>query len=118
MNEFSSRWSAAKGDKWPFVYATGDPTGFSWHGDFQNGYAALNMSCEETEGLQLFPYRWETTALQNAIDKCNNKNDDTGSGVTEACKFLTVRKASVANTCKIKAIVNVRCFVTSFHCVP
>jgi hypothetical protein len=37
-----------------------DPTGYSWHADFQNG--------------------WDTTALQNAIDKCDNPNDQTGSG--------------------------------------
>jgi len=57
-----------------------DPTGFSLHGDFQNG--------------------WDITALQNAIDQCNNSNDETGSGVTEACEYLTVIDASVAGTCK------------------
>lgn len=54
-------------------------------GDFQNG--------------------WDTTALQNAIDKCNNPNDPTGSGNTEACSYLTVQSAAVANTCKISPIV-------------
>ena len=57
-----------------------DPTGFSLHADFQNG--------------------WDITALQNAIDQCNNKNDQTGSGVTEACKYLNVISASTADTCK------------------
>jgi len=79
VHDFASRWTAAQG--WPFVYATGDPTGYSWHGDFQNG--------------------WDTTALQNAIDKCNNPNDQTGQGVTEACSFLNVIPAATANTCKI-----------------
>jgi len=77
--DFSGQWTEAQG--WPFVYSTGDPTGFSWHGDFQNG--------------------WDTTALQNAIDQCNNPNDQTGQGVTEACSFLTVTPAATANLCKI-----------------
>ena len=58
-----------------------DPTGYSWHGDFQNG--------------------WETAVLQNAIDHCNNPNDDTGAGVIEACKYLNVIPAATANQCKI-----------------
>ncbi|KAJ7866396.1 hypothetical protein B0H14DRAFT_2504330 [Mycena olivaceomarginata] len=84
VNDFAARWTPGT-DKWPFVYSTGDPTGFSWHGDFQNG--------------------WDVTALQNAIDNCNNPNDDTGSGVAEACRFLTVKSAALANTCKIAPIV-------------
>ncbi|KAJ6459050.1 hypothetical protein C8R45DRAFT_1064677 [Mycena sanguinolenta] len=83
--EFSGRWTPGT-DAWPFVYATGDPTGFSWHGDFQNG--------------------WDTTALQEAIDDCNNPNDATGSGDTSACKYLTVNTAANADTCKIAPIVN------------
>ncbi|QRV96129.1 hypothetical protein RhiJN_24147 [Ceratobasidium sp. AG-Ba] len=79
VHDFASRWTQADG--WPFVYATGDPTGYSWHGDFQNG--------------------WDTTVLQNAIDQCNNPNDQTGSGITEACKFFTVSSAADANKCKI-----------------
>ncbi|KAJ7718666.1 hypothetical protein B0H16DRAFT_1678161 [Mycena metata] len=85
VDNFSGRWNATT-DKWPFVYSHGDPTGFGWHGDFQNG--------------------WDTTALQNAIDQCNNPNDQTGSGVTEACKFLTVNTADFANKCKIAPVVN------------
>ena len=41
-----------------------DPTGHSWHGDFQNG--------------------WDTTVLQNAIDKCNNPNDATNDGTFQS----------------------------------
>ncbi|KAJ7800475.1 hypothetical protein B0H14DRAFT_3113904 [Mycena olivaceomarginata] len=84
VNSFATRWTPGT-DKWPFVYATGDPTGFSWHGDFQNG--------------------WDITALQNAIDNCNNPNDDTGKGIAEACRFLTVKSAALANTCKIAPLV-------------
>jgi hypothetical protein len=61
-----------------------DPTGFSFHGDFQNG--------------------WDITALQNAIDKCNNKNDATGQGDTAACSYLNVISASQANTCKLNPV--------------
>ncbi|KAG6832002.1 hypothetical protein H0H92_006037 [Tricholoma furcatifolium] len=84
VTSFASRWTPGT-DAWPFVYATGDPTGFSWHGDFQNG--------------------WDTTAFQNSIDYCNNPNDATGSGVTEACPYLTVVDASVADQCSIAPVV-------------
>ncbi|KAF8178495.1 hypothetical protein BJ912DRAFT_665000 [Pholiota molesta] len=85
VHTLASRWNPRK-DKWPFVWATGDPTGYSWHGDFQNG--------------------WDTEALQNAIDKCNNPNDPTGSGITEACSFLTVVNATLAAECQIPPTVN------------
>lgn len=78
-------WDTTDSSAWPFVYATGDPTGLSWHGDFQNG--------------------WDVTALQNAIDDCNNPNDETWDGVTEACSYLTVQDASVASTCKAQVVV-------------
>ncbi|KAL1745622.1 hypothetical protein HDZ31DRAFT_62935 [Schizophyllum fasciatum] len=84
VHAFAGRWKEEDG--WPFVYATGDPTGLSWHGDFQNG--------------------WETDALQSAIDECDNPNDDTGNGSTEACKFLTVQDASTADKCKIQPVVD------------
>ncbi|EGN96084.1 hypothetical protein SERLA73DRAFT_59220 [Serpula lacrymans var. lacrymans S7.3] len=84
VHSFASRWDNSTG--WPFVYATGDPTGYSWHGDFFNG--------------------WDQTALQNAIDNCNNPNDQTGSGVTEACSYLTVQSASIAGACKVSPVVN------------
>lgn len=84
VHDFATRWTASDG--WPFVYATGDPTGYSWHGDFQNG--------------------WDTTALQNAIDKCNNPADQTWYGVTEACQYLTVAPAATANLCKLAPEVN------------
>ncbi|KAK7042128.1 WSC domain protein [Favolaschia claudopus] len=84
VHDFTGRWNPST-DKWPFVYAPGDPTGFGWHGDFSNG--------------------WDTNALQNAIDKCNNPNDQTGNGVAEACSFLTVKSAASSNQCKINPVV-------------
>jgi hypothetical protein len=59
---------------------TSDPTGYSWHGDFQNG--------------------WDTEVLQTAIDTCNNPNDGTGDGVIEACKALVLQDDAVSKTCK------------------
>lgn len=44
--------------------------------------------------------------MQSAIDKCNNPNDQTGQGVTEACSFLTVRTLSTADQCKTAPTVN------------
>lgn len=87
VNSFvtSGEWDGTN-PAWPFLYATGDPTGFSWHGDFQSG--------------------WDQTALQNAIDDCNNPNDETGQGVTEACSYLTVIQDSQAEECTIGAVVN------------
>ncbi|KAF8154801.1 hypothetical protein B0H34DRAFT_661187 [Crassisporium funariophilum] len=84
VHSLVSRWDPSR-DVWPFVYCT-DTTGYSWHGDFQNG--------------------WDTNALQNAIDKCNNPNDPTGSGITETCPFLTVAQAATADKCKVNAMVN------------
>jgi hypothetical protein len=55
-----------------------------------------------------FQNGWDVPTLQNALDKCNSPNDQTGSGVTAACSYLTLVDASVATACKIKPIVNVR----------
>ncbi|KAF8652283.1 hypothetical protein AX16_004472 [Volvariella volvacea WC 439] len=85
VHAFANRWNPAV-DRWPFVYATGDPTGYSWHADFQNG--------------------WDVGVLQNAIDQCDNPNDDTGNGITEACRFFTVQSRATADTCKISPHVN------------
>jgi len=79
VNSMTSRWNKQK-DLWPFVWSTGDSTGYSWHARFQNG--------------------WDTQALQNSIDKCNNGNDQTGNGITDACAYLTLANATVANQCK------------------
>ncbi|KAG5641252.1 hypothetical protein DXG03_005658 [Asterophora parasitica] len=105
VTKFKARWNPAV-EKWPFVWATGDATGYSWHGDFQNG--------------------WDVNVLQNAIDKCDNVNDQTGNGeffvhclpenailiylttagITEACPFFTMQSAAVAGQCKANPAVN------------
>ncbi|KAL4074616.1 hypothetical protein V8B97DRAFT_2093653, partial [Scleroderma yunnanense] len=86
VHNFADRWDVNNPNAWPFVYSTGDPTGYSSHGDFFSG--------------------WDVTALQNAIDHCNNPNDDTGSGDTEACSYLTVQSSATANNCKISPSVS------------
>ncbi|KDQ20403.1 hypothetical protein BOTBODRAFT_306441 [Botryobasidium botryosum FD-172 SS1] len=77
VDYFASRWKQSDG--WPFVYATGDPTGYSWHGDFFNG--------------------WDVDALQKSIDQCNSSKEQK-DGKTEYCPFLTVMQASEAGKCK------------------
>ncbi|KAG7086206.1 hypothetical protein E1B28_002170 [Marasmius oreades] len=84
IHNFAGRWKESDG--WPFVYATGDPTGYSLHADFQNG--------------------WDVTVLQEAIDECNNPNDQTINGVVDACKRFTVIPAATAKTCQLSAVVN------------
>jgi len=81
----SGKWNPAT-TAWPFVLSTGDPTGYSWHGDFQNG--------------------WDPVLLQNAIDNCDNPNDQTGNGVAEACRFFTIQPAATATKCKTAPVVN------------
>ena len=58
--------------------------------------------------LHLTPFilNFDTRTLQNAIDKCNNPNDQTGSGITEACSFLTVANTTLADGCKILPTVD------------
>jgi hypothetical protein len=57
---------------------------------------------------------WDSTALQNAIDKCNDPNNSgQAAGVASACPYLTVTTAASANTCKISPIVNVRAYAPS-----
>ncbi|KAK7045819.1 hypothetical protein VNI00_007228 [Paramarasmius palmivorus] len=82
-DKFASRWTEADG--WPFVYATGDATGYSFHGDFQNG--------------------WDVNVLQNAIDYCNNPNDDTINGVADACSYFKMIPAAQAQSCQLSSVV-------------
>ncbi|GAA5863910.1 hypothetical protein JCM3774_004415 [Rhodotorula dairenensis] len=60
---WKDRWKEAKNTSQPFVLSTGDPTGYSLHGDFLNG--------------------WDSKILQKAIDECTSK-----SGVIEECKVF------------------------------
>ncbi|TKA51175.1 hypothetical protein B0A53_05639 [Rhodotorula sp. CCFEE 5036] len=57
---WKNRWKEAKNPSQPFVLSTGDPTGYSLHGDFLNG--------------------WDGKVLQKAIEECTAE-----SGVIEEC---------------------------------
>ncbi|KAF2822058.1 WSC-domain-containing protein [Ophiobolus disseminans] len=52
---FDDQWD---GDKHPFVFANGDPTGYSLHGDFLNG--------------------WDIKVFQNAVDTCKADSGNVG----------------------------------------
>jgi len=51
VDKYDDEWD---GDQHPFVLANGDTTGFSFHGDFLNG--------------------WDVDVLQDAIDQCTDTN--------------------------------------------
>nr|AEL31250.1 hypothetical protein [Armillaria mellea] len=46
------------------------------------------------------------SALQRAIDQCNNPDNDTINGVVTACSVFNVISSDKANQCKIEAVVN------------
>ncbi|KAG8924241.1 hypothetical protein FRC01_011740 [Tulasnella sp. 417] len=69
ISAFSNRW---KGKPWPFVWSNSDPTGYGWHGDFQN-----------------------------AIDHCNQTPDQL-AGKSEACPYFTVLPATTFSACRAK----------------
>lgn len=72
-DKFDDLWY---GDEQPFVWSNGDPTGYSLHGDFVNG--------------------WPVEHLQEAIDECTNN-----SGRVEDCPVFTLTLDSVAEGCRI-----------------
>jgi Domain of unknown function (DUF1996)/WSC domain len=73
VDKFDDMWY---GDKQPFVWSMGDPTGYGLHGDFLNG--------------------WDVDHLQKAIDECTNN-----SGRVEDCPVFTLTPDNVAEGCKI-----------------
>ncbi|KAF9053089.1 hypothetical protein BJ165DRAFT_1570503 [Panaeolus papilionaceus] len=84
VQSLATRWDDTK-EEWPFVFCD-DPTGYSSHAYFQNG--------------------WDTEALQNTINQCNNPKDDTGgNGDPKACRFLTVESPDDAMKCKAEPSV-------------
>lgn len=77
-DKFEDMWY---GDKQPFVWSMGDPTGYGLHGDFFNG--------------------WDTNVLQQAIDQCTSN-----SGRVEDCPVFTLTPDNVATGCRIPPSIN------------
>ncbi|KAK4952659.1 hypothetical protein LTR10_009465 [Elasticomyces elasticus] len=72
---YSDRWHSKQHH--PFIFASGDRTGYGFHGDFING--------------------WETEALQKAVDTCTNL-----SGNLEDCPvFADLYSSDECQACKI-----------------
>lgn len=61
------------------VWSTDDSTGYSFHGDFQNG--------------------WDVAVLQNAIDQCTNL-----SGLVEDCPAFQLRPGGYERQCPTKKL--------------
>ncbi|GAA5845914.1 hypothetical protein JCM9279_002422 [Rhodotorula babjevae] len=84
VDSMKDLWPLAKNPKSPFVLASGDPTGYGYHGssrDFQNG--------------------WDVSILQRAMDECTSD-----SGVIEECKVLELYDRSVEPACRKTPDVN------------
>ncbi|KAI9742159.1 MAG: hypothetical protein M1818_004059 [Claussenomyces sp. TS43310] len=73
VDAFRGMWY---GDSQPFVLSTGDKTGYSYHGDFING--------------------WDVPTLQRAVTECTSD-----SGVIEECPVFDLFTNDFANSCKI-----------------
>jgi len=72
-NAFKDQWYD---NKQPFVLSNGDPTGYSLHGDFING--------------------WDIDVLQKAIDTCNS-----ASGVVEECSVFKFFDQDKSQDCMV-----------------
>lgn len=73
--KFADRWTPGQG-KQPFVLSNGDPTGYSLHADFING--------------------WDSATLQQIIDNC-----DTGSSGMDKCPGLIGGLNDPSDSCNL-----------------
>lgn len=76
---FETIWNvhAFAGQKGQFVFSTGDPLGYGYHGDFMNA--------------------WDVDVLQKAINTCTST-----SGVVEECKVFDIQSEDEMHQCTIK----------------
>ncbi|KAH6711234.1 hypothetical protein BKA61DRAFT_613337 [Leptodontidium sp. MPI-SDFR-AT-0119] len=77
--KFQDRWTPGQG-KQPFVLSNGDPTGYSLHADFLNG--------------------WDPKTLQQIIDNC-----DAGSAGMDKCPGLIGGLNDPSTSCNIESAV-------------
>ncbi|GAW13066.1 hypothetical protein ANO14919_024440 [Xylariales sp. No.14919] len=73
VDDFKDMWY---GDKQPFVFSTGDPTGYGYHADFVNG--------------------WDIPTLAKAIRECT-----AASGVIEECGAFQLRSDDDMKACRV-----------------
>ncbi|KAI0427654.1 WSC domain-containing protein [Xylaria sp. FL1042] len=78
VDDFKDKWY---GDTQPFVFSTGDPTGYGYHADFLSG--------------------WDLNTLGKAIKECN-----AASGNIEECGAFTLRDDDDMKACKVLPRVN------------
>ena len=76
VDQFANRWYAGRDQ--PFVFSTGDPTGYGFHGDFQNG--------------------WDIDVLTKAIVQCQ-----ASSGQESDCPLFDLR---YGQSCHVTPQVN------------
>lgn len=79
VDAFSDMWYKATSH--PFVLSTGDPTGYSYHGDFING--------------------WDVPTLQAAVNNCT-----AADGVIEECPVFSFFPDNVTSGCKLPPSVD------------
>jgi hypothetical protein len=86
IDKFSDQWH---GNSHPFVFSTGDQTGFGYHGDFVNG--------------------WDVPVLQKAITQCTSN-----SGRIEDCPVFAghLFDDTITQNCKIPPRVDEQVFGT------
>ncbi|KAH8146720.1 uncharacterized protein LAJ45_09094 [Morchella importuna] len=80
---FETIWNVAafNGQAGTFVFSSGDPLGYGYHGDFMNA--------------------WDVDILQKAIDKCTSL-----SGVIEECYVFDLYTEDEMHQCTIKPSIN------------
>ncbi|KAI9813477.1 MAG: hypothetical protein M1827_004153 [Pycnora praestabilis] len=78
VDAFKDEWY---GSGQPFVWSTGDPTGYGYHGDFVNG--------------------WDVPTLQQAVNQCTSD-----SGNLEDCPVFTLTSDNAATGCIIPPSIN------------